>query len=54
MDFEEVLKNMVKENDFNKVKEKINELKGINEMSFFGFFDCLSKFYDILIEEVYL
>ena len=54
MDFEEVLKNMVKENDFNKVKEKINELKGINEMSFFGFFDCLSKFYDILIEKVYL
>ena len=54
MDFEEVLKNMVKENDFNKVKEKINELKGIKEMSFFGFFDCLSKFYDILIEAIYL
>lgn len=52
MDFEEVLKNMVKENEFNKVKEKINELKGMNEMNFFGFFDCLSKFYDIFIEEV--
>ena len=54
MDFEEVLKNMMKENDFNKVKDKINELKGIKEMNFFRFFDCLSKFYDILIEGVYL
>lgn len=48
-DFEKVLKMLVKENDWEKDKEKVQELKNII-ISFANFLDCLSKFYQILIE----
>jgi len=50
IDFEKSLKILVKENDWDKVKEKVDELKNIKTMTFGNFIDCLSKFYQILIE----
>jgi len=50
IDFEKSLKILVKENNWDKVKVKVDELKNIKTMTYGNFIDCLSKFYQILIE----
>ena len=51
IDFEDITKNITKEEDFNKSKDILKELKEIKgEINFKIFFDCLSRFYEMLIK----
>ena len=51
IDFEDITKNITKEEEFNKFKDILKELKEIKgEINFKVFFDCLSRFYEMLIK----
>ena len=51
IDFLDITKSITKEEEFEKSKEMLNELKEIKgEINFKVFFDCLLKFYEILIK----
>ena len=49
INFEDIAKIIKKDEEFNKIKEKINELKQVNEINFKSFFECLAKFYEIMV-----
>ena len=49
INFDDIAKIVKKDEEFNKIKEKINELKQVNEINFKSFFECLSKFYEIMV-----
>ena len=50
IDFENIAKSIIKEEQFSKIKEKVIKLKEIKEINFENFFGCLSKLYSCIIE----
>ena len=51
IDFEDITKSITKEEEFEKSKEMLKGLKEITgEINFKVFFDCLSRFYEMLIK----
>ena len=50
IDFENIARSIIKEEQFSKIKEKVMKLKEIKDINFENFFGCISKFYSYIIE----